>query len=153
MKSYTVYEAPDPAATDTEKAERMEFIREGFSWLALLVPAIWMIYNRLWIVLCIYVALIIVIQSLAQFFGVEEQAVGLVSIFINIALGFEGNNLRRWTLENQGYQLVGTVSGNSLEECEIKFFSHWLDAEHSASDLTKIAAQTMMGATPANIRH
>ena len=48
---------------------------------------------------------------------------------INIYLGFEVSTLKRWMLEQTGWQTLGVVNGNSIAECERRFFESWLPAQ------------------------
>lgn len=152
MKSYTVHEPPHPVASDVARADRMEFVREGFSWLALLFPVIWMLYYRMWITLGLFILAVLIVQGLGHVVGMSEEGSGIVSLFLNIAFAFEANNLRRWTLDRAGYQYLGTVSGDSYDECELKFFTHWLKAENASTSLTRLAAETFSGAAPSGQR-
>ena len=49
MTVYSVYEPPTEAPNLTERADRLAFVKEGFSWPALFVPLLWLIYYRMWI--------------------------------------------------------------------------------------------------------
>ncbi len=39
------------------RAEALAFVKEGFSWPALFVPAFWLIYHRMWIELVVFLAI------------------------------------------------------------------------------------------------
>lgn len=143
MKSYTIHEAPEPSVNTMDKADRIEFVREGFAWLALFFPIVWMIYYRMWIVLAVFVGFMFALQGITYTSGAQDEIAGLISIFASLVFAFEANNLRRWTIERQGYQLVGAINGDSYDECELKFFSSWLGREQEASNLTKIATKAM----------
>ncbi|MEO1695495.1 MAG: DUF2628 domain-containing protein, partial [Pseudomonadota bacterium] len=54
MKSYTIHEKPDPPLERLDRSEALEFVKDGFSIFAFAVPPIWMIANRLWLVLFLY---------------------------------------------------------------------------------------------------
>ena len=47
----------------------------------------------------------------------------IFSLAINIIMGFEANDLLRWTYARRGYEEVGLVQGDDLDEAEIRFFS------------------------------
>ncbi len=49
MTVYSVYEPPTQAPDLAERADRLAFVKEGFSWPALLVPLLWLLYYRMWI--------------------------------------------------------------------------------------------------------
>ena len=56
--AYTVHEQPQPPADREERAERLKFVREGFSLFAFVFPPLWMLVNRLWLVLIGYLLLL-----------------------------------------------------------------------------------------------
>ena len=45
MATYVVMEPPGRS----EKVDATAFIRDGFTWLGLLVPPLWLAWHRLWI--------------------------------------------------------------------------------------------------------
>ena len=70
MAVYSVYEPPKPPADLALRAEKLAFVKEGFSWPALLVPALWLIYQRMWIELVVFLAIFIVLPFA---FGLDQQ--------------------------------------------------------------------------------
>lgn len=61
MTVYTVLEPP-PSGDDLRDAERVAFVRDGFSWLALLFPLLWLLWHRMWLVLVLWIAVVVVLQ-------------------------------------------------------------------------------------------
>jgi hypothetical protein len=123
---YSVYEPPKPPADLALRAERLAFVKEGFSWPALLVPALWLIYQRMWIELLIFLAIFMVLPFA---FGIDQQTeplVGWISFALILLFAFEANDLRSAALERRGYKLAGVAMGNSRTEAELDFFRHWL---------------------------
>jgi hypothetical protein len=57
------------------------------------------------------------------------QLTGLVFLIVNIYLGFEVSTLKRWMLEQTGWQALGVVTGKSIAECERRFFESWLPGQ------------------------
>jgi len=126
--AYTVHEPPDPAADRLDRAESLVFIGDGFSWAAALFAPLWLLANRLWLPLLGYVALIGLIVAGGIVLGVET-ATGLAVLALHLMIGFEADSLRRWSLENAGWQMLGSVTGDSLGECERRFFEAWLPTQ------------------------
>jgi hypothetical protein len=58
------------------------------------------------------------------------MALGLA---INLLMGFEGNDLRRWTLGRRGLRLVGLVSGRRVADAERRFLETLVDGTYAAS--------------------
>ncbi len=72
----TVYSVYEPASDDDDiaaRADRIAFVKDGFSWLALIVPALWLLYHRMWIEFIVFMALIFGLQWA---FGADQQRRG-----------------------------------------------------------------------------
>jgi hypothetical protein len=124
---YSVYE-PNQEAPDIEaRADALQFVKEGFSWPAFLVPVLWLIYCRMWIELVVFIAILVLLQLVSG--GGQEagaQLSGWVTIAISVILGFEGNDLRGAALERRGYRLIGIAEGRGRTDAEHAFFNTWL---------------------------
>jgi hypothetical protein len=123
---YSVYQPPSEAPGLAERADRLAFVKEGFSWPALFVPLLWLIYYRMWIELIVLVLLYI---ALPVVFGTDlrgETLAGWASLAIAVLFGFEANDLRSFSLERRGYRLAGVASGRDRTEAERSFFHAWL---------------------------
>ena len=101
------------------------FVKEGFSWPALLIAELWLLFRRMWIVFFAYVAVALVLTAIDQQVGGPLPGVFLALAHFVFAL--EGNQLRRWTLRRRGYRLVDVVEGARLYEAELRFFLDWPD--------------------------
>lgn len=120
MRIYTVHELPG-APLD---GDGIVLVKEGFSFPAFALSWIWLAYCRLWIALGLWIGLTSVVSFLAErMLGLE--AAMLCSLALQLLLGFEGNDIRRWTLARKGYREVGIASGSSQDEAERRFFERW----------------------------
>ena len=127
----TIYTVLAPKFRDGESLpEPLDcvFIKEGFSWPALIVAAPWLIYRRMALVLIGYVVVAAVLAAAAGLIGGPLPAIAMVLARFLFAL--EANELRRWTLRRHGYVLVGVIEGRGREEAEIRFFAKF-DAARS----------------------
>jgi len=122
MAVYTVLEPP-ASGDDMRDAERVAFVRDGFSWLAFLFPLLWLLWHRMWLVFVLWIAIVVLAEWGASFLGGPAPLVAAAAIAVLI--GFEANNLRRWTLERRGWRFAGVVAGTDRSECERRFFSGW----------------------------
>lgn len=104
-------------------ADDVVFVREGFSWWALLFPLLWLAAKGMWIVLIIAGAAQLLIWAVAETLGFGEAMRLIFGLAINLILGFQGNDLLRWTYARRGFEEVGLVQGDDLEEAEYRFFS------------------------------
>lgn len=128
MQTYTVYEKRVASDDMDERATDLVFVREGFVWLALIVPALWLLFHGLWRGLLLYLLLTTGLVVALTELGVNEQIIGLGNLVINLIFGFEARDIQRAALERRGYVLRAVVSGRSLAESEQRFIAEWLPA-------------------------
>lgn len=145
MQAYTVYEAPSPAADRVDRAEALVFVKDGFSWAAFLFAPVWMIMNRLWWPLLGYIAIVVGLQLLGAALGQQPFWMTLLSLGLNLILGFEASSLRRWALERKGWSMVGASTGANLAIAERTFFDSWLPAQPM---MTTTSAQPVTRRSP-----
>ena len=131
---YSVYEPRAEAPDLIQRADRLAFVKEGFSWPALLVPVFWLIYQRMWIELALFVA---VLAALPWVFGVDARAealLGWASFALILLFAFEANDLRAAALERRGYRLAGVASGRGRDAAELAFFRSWLPQQAKSAE-------------------
>ena len=97
-------------------------VKEGFSWPAFLVPAFWLLYKRMWIVLVFYLFAMAGLALLAQSAFVPETAMFVGNLAISLIFGLEGNDLYRWTLARRRYREQAVVMGRDLISAEQRYF-------------------------------
>lgn len=124
--AFTIYEPPDSPADRIERAERLVFIKDGFSFPALLFGPFWLLFNRMWAVLALYLVIALAMSVTLEWLKVASIWTSLAGIALNFIVALEGDSIRRWTLERNGYRFLGTVVGRSTAECERRFFENWL---------------------------
>src|SRR4051812_16192533 len=100
-------------------AERFAYVKDGFSWPALFVPFLWILWHRLWLTLVWYIVFALVVAWIGRLAGETNAAVVAVLGWILFAL--EANNIRRWSLVRRGWREVGSVSGRTLGEAEVRY--------------------------------
>jgi hypothetical protein len=141
VTTYSVYEPGKPPADLAERAERLAFVKEGFSWPAFFVPFFWLIYHRMWLELVLLLAVLIAIPVV---FGLDQRGealIGWASFAISLLFAFEANDLRTAALERRGYQLAGVTSGNSRDAAELSFLRAWLPQQEKAVRVPEPAAK------------
>lgn len=152
MIVYTVHEKPNGPADRIERAERLVFVRDGFTWSAAIFGPFWMLAKGLWLVALLYIAASVGLGYGLRWLGVAPGWLTLGSLAVNILLGFEAGSLQRWTLRRRGWQMVGSVTGRTWEECERRFFDGWLPHEpliRPSSESVRAAAATQLIGGPA----
>ncbi len=126
MTVYAVYEPPSEATDLESRADGLVFVKEGFSWGALLVPAIWLIYRRMWLELIAFIALLALLGWLFGGSGAGKTIFGWVALAITVLFAFEANDLRGAALERRGYRTAGLAAGSDRDSAELSFFRSWL---------------------------
>jgi hypothetical protein len=142
MKAYTVHAPP----TDPQNEERFVFVKDGVSWPALFVPALWMLWHRMWLALLWYVAWVLALAWIGRLAG--EDAATIVALLGAILLALEANNLRRGSLWSRGWREIGAAYGGDREEAEVRFFqSRALTATASVAAPAALASPLQPQAT------
>ena len=126
MIIYTVHEPQAPGQTIEARADSIAFVKEGFTIWGFLFGPLWLLYNRLWLAFILTVALMAVLAAVLVELGLKDQAPAIVDILTSLIIGFEGNDIFRWSLGRKGYALVASVAGRSRLDCERRFFDAWL---------------------------
>lgn len=97
------------------------FIRDGFAFLAFLVPFIWLLWHRLWIEAALALGAVLLIGALAEVAGYGFYA-SLLSLLVSIYVGLEGAALRIGALRRRGWRDVAVVEADSAAEAEIRYY-------------------------------
>jgi uncharacterized protein DUF2628 len=123
MPAYAVFEPPRRNRSDSELADRFVFLRERFGWGAFLFGPLWMIWRRLWRVLIFYLVLTGLLAFGLSRMGVSLAAWTVIALLVDLLLGLEATNLRRWSLIGRGWHDRGTVIADDLAMAEWRFFN------------------------------
>lgn len=132
MTLYSVYEPPGDDADLEARVEKIAFVKEGFSWLALFIPVIWLIYQRMWLELVAFLAVIAGVSWMLGTGPDARQFAGWFSLGLSVLLAFEAGDLRGWALQRRGYRFAGAASGRDRMEAERSFFLRWLPEQQRA---------------------
>ncbi|TPK59505.1 DUF2628 domain-containing protein [Mesorhizobium sp. B2-4-15] len=116
MASYVVMEPPSRG----EKVETPAFIRDGFTWLGLLVPPLWLAWNRLWIEAALTFVVMAVLSMLGQGLGLG-LAGSLLSLLVSLYVGLEGQGLRIAALRRRGWHEWGVVEAGWLDDADTRY--------------------------------
>jgi hypothetical protein len=127
-----------------DRAAKLVFLKEGFSFWALMSPFLWLLFNGLWRGLLVYLLLSVAVVAGLSYLGVGPQVVGWGSFVINLIFGFEARDIYRASLERRGYVLKGVVSGRNLAEVERRFLEEWL--RQARGEHARMSAMASTGA-------
>jgi hypothetical protein len=120
MAIYVVMEPP--AANATEAAERAVLVRDGFSFLAFLVPPLWLLWHRLWVEAALAFAASGALTALGETAGLGLAGAAL-SLLVSIYVGLEGPALRINALRRRGWHDWGVVEASDAGEAEIRYLA------------------------------
>ena len=125
MAAYRVFEFPNAMPEQVQDGRNVELIRDGFSFLVLFFPALWLLWNRVWFGFAIYVVFLL------AFVLASELINPLIGFFLNSLLGlylaFEGTNWRAKKYLSNGWQEVDVVLASNYEEAEMRAFANRAD--------------------------
>lgn len=114
MAIYSVYLPPDG---DAEKAR---FLPDGRSLFALVVPAVFLLWNRLWFAFGMYTLAALALALIGVLAG--ETVAALLSALPGLFLFLHGRELVRERLDRDGWIEAAVFSAEDEEEAELRFF-------------------------------
>jgi hypothetical protein len=124
MTVFTVHQPSPRKHEDVAPPDRFAFVRDGFYFWAFLLGPLWMFWNRLWLVLVIYLVGTAAIQAALWALGVSGVVKFAVGLLIAILVGCEAGTLRRWS-QRRRWTNVGLVVAPNQETAERRFFESW----------------------------
>jgi hypothetical protein len=95
------------------------FLRDGFSGTAFLLAPLWLAFHRLWLPVLAYVLAAIGIMLL------HVGPAGILCLFLALHafFGLEGQAMRVADLDKRGYAVAEIVTGDTLDDAELRYFS------------------------------
>ena len=117
-KIYNAYEKPEAA----EVTERVVLLREGFSFWAFSLNALWLISQRMWSLLALYIAAIIAVSIASEAIGLSQISIMLVQIWLQLMLGFHAYDLQGALLKRRGYRLAGVIVAENDIAAERRYY-------------------------------
>ncbi|ARP62368.1 hypothetical protein A9K65_002410 [Mesorhizobium sp. WSM1497] len=127
MATYVVMEPPGRS----EKADATAFVRDGFTWLGLLVPPLWFAWHRLWIEAALTFVVMGLLSMLGQKLGLGVAG-SLLSLLVSLYVGLEGQGLRIAALRRRGWHEWGAVEAGWLDDADTRYA---LEAEALADEV------------------
>jgi len=124
--TFTVHESGEPASDRIDRAEELVFVKDGFHFFAALFAPVWLVMRGLWLAFAGYLALAVAIGGGLYLAGASEFWIVLAILMLNVLVGAEADTIQRLSLDQQGWQTIGTVVGRNANECERRFFDTWL---------------------------
>ena len=124
MASYVVMEPPfDAGGGDARgRADRAVLVRDGFHLFAFLVPALWLLFHRLWIEALLVIAVSLVLAGAGSAAGLGNAA-PVLSLLVSLYVGLEGPALRLARYRRRGWRDWGVVEADSAGDAEIRYLA------------------------------
>ena len=132
MAIYTVH-LPAEALTADQVAEKVAFVKEGFSFRGFVFTGLWLLSQRLWLFAIGYGLVFGLTVAAFAIFKLPPMAFGGILFLLALLIGLEGHEWMRRRYSRLDWIHAGTVSGPSLDECERRFFKDWLAGQGNAA--------------------
>ena len=87
MTTFTVHEPPDMGASREERADRMVFVRDGFSWGALAFGPLYFLVKREWAGLIAFIAAALLMRGVLSLFDAGAIAMSVGSFVLALIAG------------------------------------------------------------------
>ena len=123
MALWSVYEPPGVAPRSFEAIDRAVMVRDGWSWGALLLAPLWLLWRRMWLVFLGWLAMMVLIEGVALLMPARDTAAAVLAAVFGLWFALEANALRRWTLARKGWRFAGFAAGADRMEAEQRFFT------------------------------
>ena len=122
MPRYSIHARSAKPEAIRADADKVRFVKEGFSWWGFFFPLPWLIVKGMWEVLVLVILALIAIGVASANLYLPDAAILVLCFGINLLIGFIGNDLYRWTLQRRGLIDLGPASGDDRDEAELRFF-------------------------------
>ncbi len=136
MAQYVVLEP-----SDSKDAEKAIFVRDGFHVLALVLPFVWLLTQRLWFEAFAVLGISILLGLVGTYFGIAD-VIPFLTLLVSLFVALEGVNWRISKLKRQGFVEKAVIDASDLDEAEVRYFYGLEEADQPAMVLTTVSAQT-----------
>lgn len=116
MTTYSVHILDRGSKTD------LAVVPDRFSWGAAVFGFLWAAYIGAWDLAAALFALQLAVGLAVPALSFGETAQGFIQLGVAIAIGFSAFELRRALLAWRGYEERDTVTGDSAEDAERRYF-------------------------------
>lgn len=131
MTSFTVH-LPPTLPGEHPAAEKIVFLRDGFSTWAFIFGPLWFMWKRAWLPAVLWSLVLAVLAGLGVLLKIPADAMSFAALAVALFLGFEGCRLLAWSLQRRGYVESDVVIGENEEEAELVYFERQRAAERRA---------------------
>ena len=143
MTIFTVHVPRDPVEP-LVLAERVRFVADGFSWGAFVFGPLWLLWNRLWLGLVLWIVAAGLVGLLGAL-GLRPVSLLGLGLMIEYFFGLEGNGLLASALRDRGLVLTDVVAARGCEAAERSYFRRLARARPAAAAATERYASRQGG--------
>ena len=124
--------------------EKARIVRDRFSWLALFLPAVWLLWHRAWLA----AALTFSVQALGSAVA-EHPAFGLAGLGLYVATGLlvalEGPSMIVAGLERRGWTVDAVIAADDRETAEDIYYGQTMAGETETRESVSLPASETSG--------
>jgi hypothetical protein len=131
VSSWTVFESPTPPSDRIDRAEGLRFIKDGFSFQAMLLAPLWLLTQRAFVEVALYGAIVLAIVAAAYALDVPYVHAALAVLGLHVLVGFEAGAIERSALRRRGYTQISEITGTSEHDAERRFLDIWLPMQRA----------------------
>ncbi len=106
-------------------AERVVFLREKFSWPALLFGPFWLAGHRLWLALLLWIVAFFALGVPMVSLKLPDSMMFAAFLVPSLIVAFEATAIRRRKLLRKRMRDAGVVIAQDIEIAERRFFADW----------------------------
>lgn len=109
-------------SSQSHAGEKAVFVKEGFDFVAFLFPPLWALYNRLWSVAFVIIAVTVFFGVADEMNWIDYESLTVLQMAFNLSLGLWANDLRRIFLAQKGYITVDVVISSDETSAQQRYF-------------------------------
>lgn len=125
MAIYTVHVKGSPY-DPLGLSDRTVLTRDGFSWAALVLGPLWLIWRRAWLALLVWLGSQGVILAFGTWITPSFRLTGVLEVILALGLALEASQIRSSALARRGFVIVDVISAPRLEQAERTCFTRSL---------------------------
>jgi hypothetical protein len=107
---------------NTKMPEKLLLIKEGFNWLAFIMPPIWAAYNKLWNETCIFILGLLSLGWFLISMGFDLDGLAVVYLSASTIFGSIANDLKTRRIIKIGYAPNSILYGESGDHIVAQFY-------------------------------
>ena len=115
MRIYTIHRRSRGVLEEPE----IRAVKEGFCWPGLFFGPLWAAWRGDWAVAAGLLAIVAAAVALADFLWLSLPLLLLAAF----SVGFEGNDLARWSLGRRGFAAAALAAGRNGADAEARFLA------------------------------